>query len=82
MLMDHTNPQVIGVFRGIDGDFLSIDKDLPLFRIIDPGDGIHQGRLAGSVFPQQGKDLSLVHFQGNIFIGCNIAKSFRDVFQF
>ena len=81
MLVNHADSQVEGVLGRTDVHRLSVHKNLTLVGIIDSRNHIHQRRLAAAVFPQQGKDFSLMYFQGDILVGDYPAKGFGQVFQ-
>ena len=79
VLVDHADPQVIGVLGGGDRDRPVVDVDLARVRVIDPGEHVHQGGLAAAVLPQQGQDLALVELQVDVVVGHHGAEALGDV---
>ena len=75
MLMDHADPVLKCLPRGIDGSLPVIDIDRSAVRIIDTRQHIHQCRLAAAVFTKQCKYFSPVYVQVHVDIGPDRAKS-------
>src|ERR1700704_4091706 len=59
-------------------DALSVERDCPLRRLLHPGDQITQGRLAGSVRPDQSDDASLRQRQRDAIQRSNAAEILVD----
>ncbi len=59
VLVDRGDAQLLGVLRPVDADRASLPLDRALVRLVHPGDGLHQGGLAGAVVADQGE-----HFTG------------------
>jgi hypothetical protein len=76
--MNHSHAPGDGIFgRGKIG-FLPFNENFTLITGIIPKKDVHQRRLAGTIFSQQGADFSGIQFKGNIIIGRNIQKILRD----
>ena len=58
MLVHHADSQFIGIVWGLNPDFLSVLLDDSFFRLIHAEQHAHQRRFSGSVFSQQGMNLS------------------------
>ena len=82
VLVDHADAEVEGVLRGTDDDVLAVDADLALVRKIDAGEHVHQRRLAGAVFPQQGEDLAAVNIQPDLVVGHGGPEGLGDIAHF
>ena len=80
MLMDHTDSQVVCIFRRADLYLFSIYHDLAGIWKIDTGNHVHQGSLTASVFSQKGEDLAFFHIKTDIFVGNNFSKCFGNIF--
>ena len=59
MLVHHADPQPDRVFRALDLDRLAVNTDFSLIRHSHAVEDFHQRRFAGSIFSQQGMNLSL-----------------------
>ena len=75
MLMNHADPQCIGVIGILDPHFLPIFFDDTLFRLIQAEKDTHQRRLPRSVLTQQSVDLALFELEGDIIVGISIMYS-------
>ena len=82
MLVDHADAQRKGVLRGADGHLFPVDEDLPLVRVVDAGDHVHQRGLAAAVFSKYGQDLAVAHGQIDPVVGDHLAEPLGDVPQF
>src|SRR3954452_2421969 len=58
VLVDDLDSQVRGVLRAVHMDRLALEQVLAGVEAVDPGDGLHQGRLARPVVADQRRDLS------------------------
>ena len=82
MLMDHADAVREGVLGVADGDFLSVHEDLPLVRIIDARQHVHERRLAGAVFAEQRHNNAVINVKIDFIVGNDATETLRDVFQF
>ena len=82
MLVNHADTQSKGVLRRTNGNLLSVYEYLPLIRVVDTGNHVHQGGLSASVFTQDGQDFPPFHRQAYLVVGSYLAEPFCDVFQF
>ena len=81
VLMHHADAQPLGILGRINGNLLSINKDLAAIRLINTGNHIHQSGLAGTVFTQKCQNLTGLHIQFHIFICHHTAEGFGNAFQ-
>ena len=49
LLVDHGDPQLLGVARPVEADRLAIQLDLAVVPALGLGEQLHEGRLAGAV---------------------------------
>ena len=70
MLMDHSDPQIDRILRGIDGDLFPVTENLTAVRPVNAGQNIHQRAFSCPVFSQQGVNFFCVHLQADILV-CN-----------
>lgn len=59
--------------RGQLVDGLAVPEDLALARPVDAADGHERGGLAGAVGTDEGHDLAVIHAQGNVAQGLDVA---------
>ena len=78
MLVHHADLMIKGILRGTDYNLFPVDQDLPFIRVIDPGDHIHQGRLAAAVLAENSQDFPPVYVQIHMIIGQDAAESLGD----
>ena len=78
VLVDHTDAVSDGVPRGAQVDGPAVDDDLALVGPVEAGEDVHQGALAGPVFPQQGQHLAGVDIQVHVVVGQDAGKPFGD----
>ena len=74
VLMDHADAVPEGILRGAYLCFPAPDADTAFIRIVNTRDHVHQGGLAASVLPQNGKNLPVVHRQIHIPVCLNGAE--------
>ena len=70
-------PQRIG--RGIEVDLLAGDADRPGIWLVHPGQDVHERRLAGAVFPEDGVDLPRPEIERDAVVGQDRAEALGDV---
>jgi hypothetical protein len=58
LLEDHADPERLGIEGAADLYRLSVDLDLTAVGGVDPFQDLHQGRLAGTVTPDESVDLA------------------------
>ena len=80
--MDHADTSVDGVPRRVHRERRAIDEHLARCRGVEPGEDVHEGRLACPILPEQCNGLTLGHSEIHIVIGEDTRKLFRDVAQF
>ena len=61
MLMDHADPQLHGVTRGVDDHLMPADGDAARVGMVNPRQHVHKRGFSRSVFPQQGQDFPVPH---------------------
>ena len=62
-----------------DLDFLSVDEDLAVIRVINAREHVHERGLAAAVFPQKRKDFALAQGKADVVVCNDLAKRFFDV---
>ena len=78
MLMDHADAVVQGVPRLAERGPSAVDKDFPVIRLIATGEDVHEGRLAGTVFSQQGVNLPGQDLKIDAVVGNDVREPFYD----
>ena len=78
MLMDHTDLMIECVLRRTDFHLFSVDEDLTLVGIVNPGNHIHQRRFAAPVFTENGKDLSITKIKVHVLVRNDLTELFGD----
>src|SRR6478735_9310611 len=58
VLVDDLDAERGGVLRGVDGDRVPLEPDLPLVVRLGPGQALDQGRLPGAVVADEGGHLA------------------------
>ena len=69
VLVHHADPQLDGIQRRLQLDFLAADVDLAFVRLHEPVDDLHQRGLARAVFAQDGMDLAGAHLKVDRVVG-------------
>ena len=69
VLMDHADPQALGLLGGVDGHGLALHEDLASVGLVNAGEHIHQRSLARAVLAQQRQDLAPAQGQVYILVG-------------
>ena len=80
MLVNHTDSQIVGIFRRADFHFPAVYHDLAGIWKINTGDHIHKSGLATSIFSQKGENLTFFYVKVDIFVGNNFSKCFGNIF--
>ena len=78
MLVDHPDPGANRIARGMKGNHLPVDADLPFVRVVKAREDIHQGRFAGPIFAQQSVDFARLRGKGDPIIGDHAGKTFSN----
>ena len=78
VLVDHGQPGEHGIARVVEADRLAVDADLPLVRVVQPKEDVHQGRFAGAVLAEQGVDLALAHGELDPIVGDDAGEPLDD----
>ena len=65
MLVDHADPRGTGGVRICCGQRLALDADYAAVGVLDPGDDLHEGRLAGPVLTQKPPDFARLDGEGH-----------------
>ena len=78
MLVDHPDPGANRIARGMKGDRLPVDADLPFVWMIKAREDVHQGRFAGPIFAQQRVDFARLRGKGDPIIGDHTGKPFGN----
>jgi hypothetical protein len=63
----------------VEDDRLTIEDDLAAIRLIDPGEDLHQGALAGAVLPDQPEDFAGMDFEANVLQGEHAGEALGDL---
>src|SRR5699024_761850 len=82
VLVHHANVQSGGVVGVVNLDRLAVLSDFSCLRLIQAKQHRHKRGLTGTVFSQQGVDLTPAQLQRNIVIGYNARKFFSDIQHF
>ena len=78
ILVDGLDAERGRLARCANPDRLSIPEDLPMFRGMDPGDGLDRHRLAGPVVADQRGNLARIDLEVGAFQRPDAAEAFRD----
>ena len=78
VLVHHAHAGGHRVARATEGDRLPVDEDLPLIRLVQAVEDVHQGALAGAVLAEQRVDLARFHGQVDAVVGDERAEAFGD----
>jgi hypothetical protein len=66
LLIDDGDAEVLRLARAVEHDRLPVEDDLAGVRLIDPGEDLHQGALAGAVLADQPQDLAGMDFETDV----------------
>ena len=69
VLVNHADPCINRISRGIHHQGLVVDEHLAGRRGVQPGEDVHQRRLAGAVLTEERDSLALRHREVHIIIG-------------
>ena len=81
VLVDHPDPGVDRVLRRVDRHRLAVDADLPVIRLHQPVQDVHQRGLAGPVLAEQAADLAGSDLEVDVVVGHEAAEALRDPAQ-
>ena len=79
MLVNHADPQIIGVIGVVDLDFNAVFLDGAFFRLIKAEQHAHERALSRSVFTEQRVDFSFLQLERDIIVGDDTGELLRDV---
>ncbi len=82
MLVNHADPQGIGVVRVLDFDLNTVLLDDAFFRLVQAEQNAHQRAFPGAVFTQQRVNLALAQLQGDVVVGDDAGEPLGDVQHF
>ncbi len=82
MLMDHADPGGAGIARTANGQALALQANLAFIGQVDPGEDVHQGRLAGAVLAQQRVYLAALQLQADAVEHRALAEALAQPAQF
>ena len=82
MLVDHADPEIHCIMRGVDSDRLPVNKDLARVRLVHAVENAHERRLACTVLTKEGQHLALADFQIDSVICNGAGKALPDSLQF
>ena len=82
LLMDDADPGLLGMFGPADLVALAVEVELALIGGVDPGEQLHQRRLAGAVLADQGEHLAAVQVQVHVLQGLHAGKALRHPAHF
>ena len=66
-------------FKLVDCDLLAVDPNAAAVRLINAGEHVHKGGLAGAVLAQKRQDLTRLHIQVDAVIGHHTAEGLGDL---
>ncbi|MNH20389.1 hypothetical protein D3C79_801550 [compost metagenome] len=78
LLIDGADPQALGVGCVRRGDGDAIEFDAPPVGLVDAGEGLDQGGLAGAVLAEQRHDLSPAQGEVHLMQGTHPGKDLAD----
>ncbi len=78
MLVDHPDAELDGVLGSVDLHRPAVEDDLARVRPDQAVDDVHQGRLAGPVFPQQRMDLAPIDGQVHAIVRPQLPEGLHD----
>ncbi|BCB85299.1 hypothetical protein Psuf_026120 [Phytohabitans suffuscus] len=79
--MDHADARVDRVAGAADLHRLVVDQDLALVGLEQAVEDVHERRLAGAVFAQEGVDLPWLHRQVDVVVGDQVTEPLGDAAQ-
>ena len=83
MLVHHADAVFNGIHGTLEVDLLALIVDFAGSLLLDGKDDFHQGRLAGTVFADDGVNLAFFQLNVDIFVGyCSVGIDLGNVFKF
>jgi hypothetical protein len=76
--MNHPDPMLDGVGRLLQVDDRTLDENLAFVLLVQAIEDLHQGRLPGSVFAEQGVNFARVHVEVDAVVRQHPGESFGD----
>ena len=81
-VIEDADAEALGILGGGNGDFLAVNENAALVRLVDAREHIHEGGLAGAVFAQQGQDLTGADGEVDVVVGHHAAEGLGDPSHF
>ena len=78
VLVDHADPGVEGVARGVEANRLAVQLDVALVLPIEPGEDVRERRLPGAVLTEEGVHLSRRRLEAHAVVGEHAGEALRD----
>ena len=66
LLIDDGDAEVLRLAGAVEDDRLTVEDDLAAVRLIDPGEDLHQGALAGAVLADEPEDFAGMDFETDV----------------
>ncbi len=82
VLVDHPDPVLDRILRGVHRDRLALDEDLALVGLVDAVDDVHERRLAGAVLTEERVHLAAAKIEVDSIVRDDPRKALRDAAQF
>src|SRR3712207_1089169 len=82
VLEDRGYPALYGVARRVEEDLLAFQRHGALGGLVDPGEDLDQGGLAGPVIAEQARDLPGLDVHGDVFESDDVPEVLRDASRF
>ena len=79
MLVDHSDPEIIGNVGIRDVHLFTPHADLTLFRLIESEQHVHQRGLTGSIFTKKRMNFTLFELESNIVVSYDAWELLADI---
>ncbi len=66
LLIDDGDAEVLRLAGAVEDDRLAVEDDLAAVRLVDPGEDLHQGALAGAVLADEPEDFAGMDFETDV----------------